>query len=217
MSGQFFVGIFTELLALFLGIYFFKQVKKGFLILFVFVLVSFLTEIAKPILSYGFGIHRNLWMSHFYFPLEFLLLALFYLKKLGDYYKRSWMVALIIAFLLFSVVNPLFLQDLTEYSQIRSFSSIILVLFAILYFFRVMNEARIQKLSDEPMIWINTAVLLYYAVSLFYNVLFMLVLEYSRPFAVLISALNVFMLIVFYGLIAIGFWKAGKQQIVSDG
>jgi len=204
-----------ELFALIVGSYYFRRIKQRFLYLYIFVWIAFITE-SLLVLSIKLGTQNNHLISHLYFPLEFLFLSLLYLKELGKFYKTNWMKVVIVLFMTYCVVNSLFIQKFVGYSQVRSFSSIIFVIYSILYYYRVMTEAKIIKLSDEPMVWINTAVLLYFAGSLFNAVLFRLTLEYSMEFARHITNFYGVLNVIFYLLIAIGFWKAGKQN-VADG
>lgn len=210
-----FIAIPIELFALIAGTFYFKKIKKRFLFLYLFLIVAFITEISKPILYYGYNVRHNLEISHYYFPLEFLFLALLYLRELGGFVKKKWLKGFIGFFMLYCLINPIFLQEYSQYSQVRSYSSIILVVFSILYYYRVLTEAKIRKLANEPMIWINTAVLLYFAGSLFYNVLFTLILEYSREFSKLSASYFAVLNIVFYVLIAISIVKAGRQQNIK--
>ncbi len=75
-----------------------------------------------------------------------------------------------------------------------------------------MVEAQIKKLANEPLIWINTAILIYFSANLFFYALFNLILEYSVKFSritvIYLSVVNG----VFYVLIAIGFLKARVQK-----
>jgi hypothetical protein len=202
-------------LAIGIGTYFFKQIRSRFLLLYVFVIIAFITESTQFILFYC-GIHYNLWLGQIYFPLEFLLLALLYSKELAGGFKK-WIFGVIIAFMVYSILNPILIQKFTQYSQVRSFSCIFLVVFAILYYYRVMTEAKITKLIHEPMIWVNTAVLIYFSGLLFYNILFNLILEYSIEFAKEAVFFSNILNYIFYFLIAIGFWKAGKQNNTVRG
>lgn len=212
MTDSFFVLLALELFALIAGTFFFRKIRKRFLFLYLFLIVAFITEISKPISYYGYDIRNNLKLSHYYFPLEFLLLSLVYLKELGGLVNRKWLKGLIAIFMLYCLINPIFLQDYSQYSQVRSFSSIILVVFAILYYYRVMIEAKIRNLAKEPMIWINTAILLCFAGSLFYNILFTIILEFSKEFLKLGASYYLVLNLIFYSLITIGIVKAGRQQ-----
>ena len=211
MTKFLFIALGLEFLGIAAGTFFLKRIKKRFLFLYLFLLVAFTTEILKPILYYGYNVRHNIELSHYYFPLEFLFLALLYLKELDGFVNRKWLKALIGVFMLYCLINPIFLQDYHQYSQVRSFSSIILVFFSILYYYRVLTETKIGKLANEPMIWINTAVLLYFAGSLFYNVLFTIILEFSREFLKLGASYFLILNLIFYTLITIGIIKAGRQ------
>lgn len=215
MSKSLYVAIALELFAIVAGTFFFKKIKKRFLFLYLFLIIAFITEISKPIAFYGFNVRNNLKLSHYYFPLEFLFLSLVYLNELGGIVNKKWLKGLIGVVMLYCLINPIFLQDYSQYSQVRSFSSIILVVFSIIYYYRVMTEAKIRKLGNEPMIWINTAVLLCFAGSLFYNVLFTIILEFSREFSKLSASYFTSLNIVFYVLIIIGIIKAGRQQNIK--
>ena len=206
-----YLNLIFELLAIITGTYFLKQIRNRFLFLYVFVIIAFITESTQFIL-YFFGITRNHWLTQIYFPLEFLFLALLYSKELVGIVQRKWMKVIIIVFMVYSVLNPIFIQKFTQYSQVRSFTCIFLVVFSILYYYRVMTEAKVKKLVDEPMIWVNSAVLIYFSGLLFYNILFSFILEYSMEFAREATFFFNILNYTFYSLIAVGFWKAGKQN-----
>ena len=212
MTESLYVTLFLEFLSLTAGTFFLKKIKKRFLFLYLFLIIAFITEISIPILFYGYNVRHNLELSHYYFPLEFLFLALLYLKELNGFVNGKWLKVLIGGFMLYCLINPIFLQDYHQYSQVRSFSSIILVVFSILYYYRVLTEAKIGKLANEPMVWINTAVLLYFAGSLFYSVLFTIILEVSRELLRLGATYFFILSLIFYSLVTIGIIKAGRQR-----
>lgn len=69
------------------------------------------------------------------------------------------------------------------------------------------------SLSKEPLIWITTGMLVYFMGNLFYYTLFNLFVDLSIDYLRMIGryyspSLNA----LFYILIAIGFWKAGKHR-----
>jgi hypothetical protein len=75
-----------------------------------------------------------------------------------------------------------------------------------------MYEAKVVKLAKEPAVWINSAFILYFTPFFFYNILFNAMLESSRTLLSQISDVNALIVIIEYGLVAIGFWKTGKQE-----
>ena len=201
--------IVSELSALIVGTYYFKKVKQNFLYLFLYVVAGVFTDAFNLILIKS-GMH-NLWLSHIYFPLEFILMALFYMPHLAPIIKRRWMILIILMFMLYSLVN--FIQSLTEYSQIRVYISILLVLFSIIYFYRVMDEGKISKMFTEPMIWVNSSVLIIYSTIFFYNILANLISKESRETALFLTNIYMSAIALFYILVAIAFWLEARQQI----
>ncbi len=210
MPGTWYIFPAVELLALLVGTYYLKSIKHKFLYLYIFVLLGVLTDVWN-ILSIKLGTQNNLWVSHIYFPLEFILLALFYRPYLAPVIKRKWITLIIVVFMLYAIFNAVFIQSIKEYSNLRMFTSIVLVVFSLMYFYRLMNELRTTKLSAEPMVWINTSVLISYSAIFFYNILFNLLLEYSREATLFIASINGYVVALFYLVIAIAFWKAAKQ------
>jgi hypothetical protein len=76
-----------------------------------------------------------------------------------------------------------------------------------------MIEAKLKSLSKEPLIWINTAILINYTGNLFYFILFNPILNISTEVLRSLGKYTVVLNAVFYVLIAIGFYliKADKQ------
>ena len=205
--------IASELSALIFGSYYFKNIKPRFLYLYFFVLVGVCTDLNNLILI-KLGIH-NIWATHIYFPLEFVLMALFYKPYLAPILKRSWMNLIILLFAIYSLVNVLFIQSFSEYSQIRVYSSILLVLFSFIYFYRIMNEGKILKVRAEPMIWVNSSVLIVYSTIFFYNILANIIMAQPRETALFMSYFYTSAVALFYLLIAIAFWMEGRQTMIS--
>jgi hypothetical protein len=75
-----------------------------------------------------------------------------------------------------------------------------------------MVEAKIMSLWDEATIWINGALLIYYSGNLFFTVLFNVILEYSREFSKITVISFSVILALFYALVTVGFWKAGRSR-----
>ena len=75
-----------------------------------------------------------------------------------------------------------------------------------------MVEAKIRNLSKEPLIWVNTAILIYYTGNLFYYILFDLFLDYSHEFLKSIGVYFFTLNTLFYILIAIGFYISKDGQ-----
>lgn len=201
----------SELCAVLLGSIYFKKIRREYLYLYIYVFLGFLTD-TWNVIYIKLGTSSNLWLSHIYFPLEFLLLALFYIPHLKPVIKPRWMIGIITLFMAYSVINVAFIQDLNERSNVRALDGIILVAFAIVYFYRIMIESKIHKLISEPMVWVNTTILFFFASILFYNALITPALRVSLQLARLMANINQLLISIFYLTIAYAFYLAGKKK-----
>lgn len=209
MSGIYYVFYAIEIIALIVGSYFIRRVNKDFLLLYFFVLAGVLSD-SLNILLIKHGLH-NMPVTHFYFPIEFTLLALFYKTYLAPVLKGKWISLIIAIYITFALINPLFIQSLQLYSQMRIYSSLILVVFSSLYFYRLLNELKISKLSADPMVWLNSSILILYSANFFYNLLFNLLLRDLHVLRIAATFIGC-LVSLFYLIIVISFWKAAKQQ-----
>lgn len=201
-----------ELCAVVTGSFFFRKITPKLLYLYLYVVVGASTEIILSIVIKIFKSSTNL-SSHFYFPIEFLLLALFYVPLIVPVVKRRWIVGFITLFMVYSIANMFFIQDLHERSNLRAFTSIILVAFSLIYFYRIIIESRIRKLAAESTVWINSAIMLFFASVFFYNLLFPIVLRNSLQSAQLISGFNRLSIAIFYLVVAYSFYLEGRQKV----
>ncbi len=188
------------------GIMVYKYLDREFKILLIFVCFAALSEVLS-IISWNGG-NNTMPGAHIYVFLEFLILTLFYSFYLKEYIKIKYVWGLIGGFAVFCFFNALFFQKITVYPiYTRAVESIIIVLFSVLYFYKVMVEAKIKKLSKEPMIWVNTAMLVYFSINFFFHILLPVVVVSSNAFAkrmvYFFWTTNVF----FHFTIAIAFYK----------
>ena len=205
--------IALELCALIIGSYYFKNLKQKFLFLYFYVMLGVCTDLFNLVLI-KLDTH-NLWVSHIYFPLEFVLMALFYRPYLAPVIKPRWITVIISIFLLFSIINAAFIQSLTEYSRIRVLSSIILLLFSFIYFYKVFNVAKSINLRTDPLMWVNSSVLLFYSSVFFFGISVNVIMKTSEKTASFLSNINTSFIALFYLLVVIAFMMEGRKNVAS--
>jgi len=145
-------------------------------------------------------------IGHFYYPVATLILGLFYLQVLRDFIRPIYILTILIAFETYSIFNTLFIQGLFEYaSLVASIGALIVFLFSVAYFTKIMVEAKITKLSSEPLVWVNSAILIYFAGNFFYYTLFNLRLLASMEIALLAIKFFGVLNLILYLIIAISF------------
>ncbi|KAF0237015.1 MAG: hypothetical protein FD181_2216 [Prolixibacteraceae bacterium] len=202
----------TNFIAFIVGLIYYKRFSPELKTVFYFVVFGVLTE-SYTRFHLHFIMKNTMPIGHFYFPVAFLIMGLFYMQVLKDFIKPKYILTPIILFVTYCLINTLFIQSLFEYaSLVGSIGAMILFLFSVAFFTKVMVEAKILKLSEEPLIWINTAVLIYYAANFFYHSLFNVRLNASLEIALLSVKIFAALNILFYLIIIIGFLKTKKVK-----
>jgi len=204
------VIIFFPLL---IGFFFFRRFQRGTKYIFFFVAFGSLTEILSRIFRGLDLIDNTMPIGHIYIPVSFLLAGLFYINGLKGFVKEKIIAAVIIVFILFSVINSLLIQSIYSFANYSgAIGALILIGFSVLQFAKIMVEGKIKKLIDEPAVWINSGILVYYTANFFFYILYNILLENTIDF--LLQTIFVFKIfnVIFYILIAIGFWKAKKNS-----
>ncbi len=195
------------------GLIRYNRLTRSHRYLFWFVVVGTLTELTNKTIKKMFVIENNMPLGHIYISLSFIFLALFFLHELKGFINKKIMIAIIVLYELFCLHNVIFFQSHLAYPSIPgAISSLLLITFAILLFANIMREGKIKVLTESSLIWINSAVLLYYSGNFFFYTLYNFILNYSREF--LFRTLNFFLILnlIFYILLAIGLWKAGQHK-----
>jgi len=206
-----FLLTWTIFIPFLIGIFYYKNIKS-FKWLFFFISYGVFNEILSLILIKS-GANNTLPNSHIYAYVSFILMCSFYNSILDGFINRKWFYVSVVLFTMFYLINLIFLQSIYEYPDLPfSVSSIIIIAYTILYFFKTMVETKIENITGEPLIWINVGILIYFTGNLFYHILFNFLLESSRDFLLQISFYFRVLIALFYILIAIGFLKTRIQQ-----
>ncbi len=206
---------FVIYLSFFIGLLKYKHLSSELKYIFYFVSFGVFTELFTGIYK-AFWMKNTLPIGHFYIPISFLFLGLFYRLQLKNYINQKVLIGIISAFLTFSLINVIFIQSLFEFANITgALSAIILCVFSILLFAKIMSEAKIEKLWAEPIIWFNLGILFYHAGNFFFYILFNYSLTVSNEFALNTVYFNWIVGLLFYVLIIIGFWKQSKSKSVE--
>jgi len=207
----------TNFFAFIVGLIYFKRFSSELRTVFYFVAFGVLTETYTKFHQH-FIMKNTMPIGHFYFPVAFLIMGLFYVQVLKDFIKPKYIIILIVLFESYCIINTLFIQSLFEYPSLEgSIGAMILFLFSVAFFTKVMSEAKITKLSDDPLIWINIAILIYYTGNFFHHSLYNLRLMASVDVAVLAAKIFSLLNIIFYFIITIGFLKAKRSNQLKTG
>lgn len=196
------------------GVLKFRYLELNLKIVFFYVCFGTFTEVFTRSLMWLAQVNNTMPLVHVALLISYLFLFVFYDRILSGFVK-TFIIRIFVALLVvFWIVNSLLIQSIYPSLPV-SIGSLAIIVLSIIYFYKVMVEAKIVNLTNEPLIWVNTAVLIYFTANLFFNILFNLIVENSIEFSKItvyyFSALNA----LFYILIAIGFLKTGRSKLVG--
>jgi len=134
-----------------------KLNKKMPRFFFVFTIYLLVMIIIQAYTSYLKSIHQNnLFLSHFYFILQFLLLSIFYLEIVNNDFQKKIIKIAVPSCLIILGVQYYFNTDLFyKFNLFEIFiTSFLIIIFSMFHFYNILNE-------KKKYYYINTGILLY--------------------------------------------------------
>jgi len=201
-----------------LGLITFKRGQKTIKYLIVLVALACLTESA----SNWMADHKipNLFLFHFYTPLELILFLVIYRLQLHPELPSKLFLWIGVSCILLSLMNTIWLQPLHVFNTFgRGLECIVLIYLSIMYLILRIRSKNNFSFKEEPMFWINTAVLIYFPVSM----VFLLMSNYLREnfsiefnsFIWNFHALLSFLQYVLFTIAIYTEWKRTKSPVLS--
>lgn len=132
-----------------------------------------------------------------------IILLMYHLAWNGRY--RYVTIVCTVAFAIFSSWNIFFGQRTEFNSYTLAFGGLLVILHSVLYFYHLLVELPVQKLSRLPMFWFNAAYLTYFASSLFIFAAYMV--EAFYDFLLVYWTIQNLLRIVQFILIIAGLWQ----------
>lgn len=155
----------------------------------------------------------NLWLGHVHSLLEFLLLANLYRLLLKNFVPKWFIPLLMLLFSVFSGINTFYFQDLAEFnSYVKMTEAGLLMLLALLFFYKLLRELSVARLELYPFFWINSGVLLYFASNFFVFLYSNYTLMYSQQTGIFIWFIHALFFILFNLFMMIGIWVAPRNR-----
>lgn len=188
----------------------FSNQGKAFRIFTVYIAVIGVIQIASRVLSsLGMG---NLFLSHFYFIAQFIILSFFYLELLKEKYQRKIIkltLILVLSFLgiQYTIYPKLFFEFNLFEIFITSFS---IIIFSAFHFYNMLN-------GKKEFYYINMGILLYLFGSTILFLVGNLTVTLSREFTKIPWILNA-LFYVFYQLFVLYEWKKSfsKKELETN-
>lgn len=144
------------------------------------------------------------WLAHFYLPIFYVFVVRVYAKVLSSLFGKHFFNVLQVGFVLFSVINSVFLQRTAPLiSNAIVLGYVTFIFLSLSYFYQLIKVSDHQVLERNPMAWFNTGALLYFSGAL---LLFMFISDVIattlpvRNYALGINSVLNMILMIFYAI-----------------
>lgn len=117
---------------------------------------------------------NNMHLKHILVHVEMLVYTLTYYQLLVSYQAKKLLLYVLSFYVVFSVVNTIYFESFHLFpSNISLVSSVIYLLYTLLFYHQIYTENTVRYLEKYPYFWFNSGILFYYLsstiFSLFYN------------------------------------------------
>jgi hypothetical protein len=154
---------------------------------------------------------NNLPVLHLYTPLECTIICWFYLELLDGFISKKWIHGFLYSFLIFSMVNSFWIQDIWTFNtNSRPVEAAAVILMAILFFYRILSEMKIKRLDKYPEFWINTGYLLYFSGAFFLFLPSNFIIDKGKLLNLTIWSVHAVLSVILYSLLGLSIWMYRK-------
>lgn len=203
------------LILVFAAIYvirYYSKFKGEFKYICWFIFLSLIIQLPSSIMG-RFGIH-NLFFLHFYVPLSYVLFTLFYMEVFKGFVSKTVLQLSIVLFVLFSIFNSVFIQDIESFNTYAlSIESILITIFSLSLFVFLLNETvRDEKKGFiSSLIWVNSGLFVYHTSGLLLFFFAELLTKFSLTEFRISWLFHSLIYLIFYICIIVGLWKYPKK------
>jgi hypothetical protein len=177
-------------------------------LIFYYIIFSFVNEILLRLCIRLF--HNNIPLYNLFSLFEFSILTAFYCRTLFVRQRKSFHISLVLLFLLIYFLELIYKGPFEMLNYSFLFSNSLLVVLAIASFRKIANNSEAFIITDNPLFWINSAILIFFSCTIFIFGL----KRYTLKYTLLTSVTNYLLLLfifVFYSLLTVGLWKTSKK------
>jgi hypothetical protein len=154
---------------LIIGIYFIKEIRIPYKILVSLIFCTLITEFLAEYSAHKFK--SNLVIYHFFCPVEYMFLALFYTFFLKNQLTNILIKVSIFLFFPFSIINSFFIQKFYS-GKINSHAilaeSVLIVCIALLYLYQLLKSNDNYNIYKLGVFWVSIGCLLFFATNVFF-------------------------------------------------
>ncbi|CAH0995654.1 hypothetical protein EMA8858_01779 [Emticicia aquatica] len=193
-----------------IAIFRFRFLTKELKVIWYFLLMSVFFEVLSRTLLY-LKFQNTLSLLHLYTVLEFINFGLFYHIVLGNFFSKKLIPNTIICFTLFAIINAFFIQKLDNFNTYASgIESILIIGLSLMCFYKMLIELDTRNPTKQPVFWINSGLLFYFAGSLFIFILSNFIKSDNHLLS-LAWGMHAFLMVILHIFISIGLWLSPRR------
>jgi hypothetical protein len=204
-------SVLSGLLPIGYGTKYYKAFNTQLKALFIYLIFSVLTELVIAILT---GIQYSGYNStiQFIFTIfEFLTIAYIFWNELNKPILRIMITSFIALYFISLFASYWLTQKLSTVIDIADISEAgIIIILSVIFFFKVLTDLEIPKLTDYPFFWLNSAFLMYFGTTFFLYLFNNAAKEFDQPIVYFLAVIHHIMNITYNILITIALCKVRK-------
>jgi hypothetical protein len=190
----------------------YKKMRRELQVFSWFVFLSGITQFVS--LAFWFARQNNMPILHFYVATGFICIAWFYNTVLRGFINAKIIWSVAILFLLFTVINSIFIQSVFTFnSYALTLESILIVILALFTFMFFLNDIVKETTGHDlkGLNWINSGLFVYHASNLLIFYFGAVITQtFSKNLNLYTWILHSFFSIVMYACFFIGLWKRSR-------
>lgn len=163
----------------------------------VFIIFCLITEAtAFTLAQLGF---RNFWLAHIYKVVEASLLSAVFYRAIDIKVIKRIILIGTTTFVLLSIATTVFIQPLKDYPTIsNAIEGTLIPAWVMLYFYSIYKSSSIIRLEKDPIFWLASGALLYFAGQFLLHSAFNYLLSYDRLTIKILQYIRLMSIVLFY-------------------
>lgn len=202
---------YVLILSLSIALIRYKYLVNELKFIWYFILLGIFSEVSTRTISYFYPKLNTLPGLHLYTILEFITIGLFYHYFFKDFFSKKLLPVIIIGFVIFAIINAFFIQGFTNFNTYASgLEGILVIILSLLCFYKMLIELDTRSPTKQPIFWLNSGFLFYFAGNLFVFILS----NFIKGDNYLLSlgwGMHAFLMVILHLFIGIGLWQSHRR------
>lgn len=202
---------YVLLLTITIGLIRLKYLTNELKFIWYFILLSAFSESSTRTISYFYPQLNILPGLHLYTILEFVTIGSFYHTYFGNFFNRKILPYTIIGFVLLALINGFFIQGIFNFNTYASgLGGILIIFLSLLCFYKMLIELDTRDPTKQPVFWINSGFLFYFAGNLFIFILSNFI-KGDNYLLSLAWGMHAFLMLILHLFLGIGLWHSLRR------